>query len=103
MCPTAATHPPPTLCLTLPPTRWSREVLDSCSHTFCYDCVERWATTVSSSCPLCKREISMLERRGGGGGGGRDDKLISSRPIRKKVQEAPEMTEEERCPYPTPP
>ena len=45
----------------------------------------------------------MLERRGGGGGGGRDDKLISSRPIRKKVQEAPEMTEEERCPYPTPP
>ena len=32
---------------------------DSCSHTFCYDCILQWCR-VKNQCPLCKRSIMKL-------------------------------------------
>lgn len=35
--------------------------IDSCSHTFCFDCILQWSK-VRSICPLCKQPFSVITR-----------------------------------------
>jgi hypothetical protein len=34
--------------------------LDCCIHTFCFGCIHQWTTDISSTCPLCKREVHSI-------------------------------------------
>lgn len=38
-----------------------RGMLDTCDHVFCYPCILRWAKR-ASSCPHCKREVSVISK-----------------------------------------
>jgi len=38
--------------------------LDSCSHKFCFSCILKWTTQISSTCPLCKAEVKYIKHRG---------------------------------------
>mmetsp|Transcript_17984 Transcript_17984/g.32987 ORF Transcript_17984/g.32987 Transcript_17984/m.32987 type:complete len:284 (-) Transcript_17984:277-1128(-) len=34
--------------------------LCGCSHSFCFDCLQRWLSVGTESCPLCKCEITIF-------------------------------------------
>lgn len=35
-------------------------VLDCCKHGYCYDCIVKWASENSNTCPQCKRRIESI-------------------------------------------
>jgi hypothetical protein len=35
-----------------------KATIDSCSHTYCFDCIQTWVTDGENSCPQCKKNIS---------------------------------------------
>eukprot|EP01126_Amoeba_proteus_P051309 TRINITY_DN611_c0_g1_i5.p1 TRINITY_DN611_c0_g1~~TRINITY_DN611_c0_g1_i5.p1 ORF type:complete len:159 (-),score=9.90 TRINITY_DN611_c0_g1_i5:263-739(-) len=37
-------------------------VLSSCSHEFCFDCIEKWSHQ-SNTCPLCKQRFDSLYKQ----------------------------------------
>lgn len=39
-----------------------RGEMNSCSHSFCYKCIEEWAK-VTNLCPVCKKEFTKLVKR----------------------------------------
>lgn len=34
--------------------------LDSCSHSFCFDCIQDWAVKCSNTCPNCKERFNEI-------------------------------------------
>jgi late competence protein required for DNA uptake (superfamily II DNA/RNA helicase) len=36
----------------------------SCSHTFCFECIEFWAQS-SSKCPYCRKEYDQITKHNG--------------------------------------
>ena len=40
----------------------TKTTLDSCSHTYCFDCISRWVQEVESICPQCLRPVAQLCR-----------------------------------------
>jgi hypothetical protein len=34
--------------------------LDCCGHIFCYECIYRWLSDISSTCPLCKKDAKSI-------------------------------------------
>ena len=34
--------------------------LDSCSHTYCFPCIEKWVKDMENSCPQCKQKIHKI-------------------------------------------
>jgi hypothetical protein len=39
-----------------------KATLDSCSHTYCFDCIKTWVTDCENTCPLCKKRISEIKQ-----------------------------------------
>ena len=37
----------------------NKTVLESCYHSFCFDCILKWSKTSSSSCPMCKSPLTF--------------------------------------------
>lgn len=48
------------ICLEVP-TPEDRAKLDSCSHTYCFSCIETWSER-ENSCPQCKARFTKIER-----------------------------------------
>ena len=63
--------------------------LDCCGHAYCFECIRKWASEVTNSCPLCKRSISRLERVGRGGA------VLETVAIAARELKPPEPTEAE--------
>ena len=63
--------------------------LDCCGHAFCFECIKKWASEVTNSCPLCKRSVSRLERVGRGGA------VLETLAIAAREVKPPEPTEAE--------
>lgn len=59
--------------------------LDCCEHSYCHGCISKWLDEVTSTCPLCKRGVGELSRRGTAA-------IVESRMIARLVQKAPELT-----------
>ena len=38
----------------------SESKLDSCSHTYCFPCIEKWVKDMENSCPQCKQKIHKI-------------------------------------------
>jgi hypothetical protein len=38
-----------------------KATLNSCSHTYCFDCIKTWVTDCENTCPLCKKNISEIK------------------------------------------
>jgi hypothetical protein len=56
--------------------------LDSCSHVFCFGCIEKWLKS-SSNCPICRKEVSLLTKY--------ENKNRSKKyKIKKKIQSVPQ-------------
>ncbi|CAM9556499.1 unnamed protein product, partial [Phaeothamnion confervicola] len=36
----------------------------ACTHRFCFDCILRWGTEATNTCPLCKKRFESVERLG---------------------------------------
>ena len=34
--------------------------IECCSHRFCFDCINGWATKSENSCPLCKKKFNKI-------------------------------------------
>ena len=34
--------------------------IDSCSHKFCFDCIQTWALKTENSCPNCKNKFTKI-------------------------------------------
>ncbi len=37
-------------------------IIDSCNHTFCFDCIDKWRK-YSTRCPVCKERYSSFKRK----------------------------------------
>ncbi|CAD8098890.1 unnamed protein product [Paramecium primaurelia] len=37
-------------------------ILDSCSHSFCSDCIKKWSN-IENTCPLCKQKFTQIESK----------------------------------------
>ncbi len=35
---------------------------DSCTHVYCFECIQQWVTTCSNTCPQCKKVISEIKQ-----------------------------------------
>ena len=38
--------------------------LDSCTHTYCINCIQRWVSDVENTCPQCKKSVNQLTSKG---------------------------------------
>ena len=34
--------------------------LDSCTHTYCHPCIDKWVKEVENKCPQCKQKIHKI-------------------------------------------
>jgi len=39
----------------------TQATLESCVHTFCFECIKQWATSAENSCPLCKKLFNQIK------------------------------------------
>lgn len=39
----------------------TQATLESCVHTFCFECIKQWATTAENTCPLCKQKFNSIK------------------------------------------
>ena len=37
-----------------------KATLNSCCHTYCFDCIKTWVTDCENTCPQCKKEITEI-------------------------------------------
>eukprot|EP00656_Telonema_subtile_P043804 TRINITY_DN50106_c0_g2_i1.p1 TRINITY_DN50106_c0_g2~~TRINITY_DN50106_c0_g2_i1.p1 ORF type:complete len:167 (+),score=23.28 TRINITY_DN50106_c0_g2_i1:103-603(+) len=50
------------ICLDQPP---KDPVHLACKHEFCYECILKWGTEVSNTCPLCKQRFREIRKHAG--------------------------------------
>jgi hypothetical protein len=36
--------------------------LNGCEHSFCFECLQTWLHLCSSTCPICKSEVTLLRK-----------------------------------------
>lgn len=46
------------ICMETPTVRGK---INSCSHLFCFECIQKWANT-ENTCPLCKKRFTQISK-----------------------------------------
>ena len=49
------------ICLDAPPSITDVASISGCTHTFCFDCIDKWADT-ENRCPCCKARFRTIDR-----------------------------------------
>lgn len=63
------------ICYESPDTFVSASI-NCCIHIFCYECINKWATTRENTCPLCKQKFNLIKYHD-----------MSGKPLEKQIED----------------